>query len=99
MNSGFELTPSDGTYWNKPRFKADQHSRVIAQAVGVHGIYSSERMDLGKTSVRAYTSHHVTVLRRTRELMDGGYQVRKAIEIAELEAEIESEEQAALDDE
>lgn len=57
------------------------------------------RVDLGKTTVRIYTADEVALLGRAKELMDGGYKLRKALEIAGLEAEIEAEEDEDFDDE
>ena len=62
------------------------------------GLITPARVDLGKTTVRVYTADEVAVLRRAKELMDGGYKLRKALEIAELEAEIEAEEEDDFDD-
>jgi len=48
-------------------------------------------MDLGKKAARVYTSSNVAFLRRAKELMQDGCQVRKAVGITELAAEIEAE--------
>jgi DNA-binding transcriptional MerR regulator len=74
---------------------------VVSRETGIHesslrrwesmGLITPARVDLGKTTVRVYTTDDVTLLRRAKELMDGGYQVRKAVEIAQIEAEIETD--------
>lgn len=82
---------------------------VVSRETGIHesslrrweemGLIDPARVDLGKTTVRVYTGDEVAVLRRAKELMDGGYKLRKALEIAELEAEMEAEEDEDFDDE
>jgi len=82
---------------------------VVSWETGIHesslrrweemGLISPARVDLGKTTVRVYTSEEVALLGRAKELMDGGYKLRKALEIAELEVELEAEEGEDSDDE
>lgn len=54
------------------------------------GLIWPGRLDLDKTTVGVYTTDEVTILRQARELMDGGCQLRKALDMARLEAEIET---------
>jgi len=63
------------------------------------GLITPARVDLGKTTVRVYTAEEVALLGRAKELMDTGYKLRKALEIATLEAEIEAEEESDFDEE
>jgi DNA-binding transcriptional MerR regulator len=82
---------------------------VVSRETGIHesslrrwedlGLLTPARVGLGKTTVRVYTADEVALLGRAKELIDGGYQLRKALEIAELEAEIEAEEKEDFDDE
>ena len=82
---------------------------VVSLETGIHesslrrweekGLITPARVDLGKTTVRVYTADEVALLGRAKELMDGGYKLRKAPEIAELEAKIEAEEDGDFEDE
>jgi len=82
---------------------------VVSRETGIHesslrrweemNLISPSRVDLGKTTVRVYTAEEVALLGRAKELIDGGYKLRKALEIATLEAEIEAEEESDFDEE
>jgi|GEM_PF-1051253 len=82
---------------------------IVSKETGIHesslrrweemGLINPARVDLGKTTVRVYTAEEVALLSRAKELIDGGYKLRKALEIAKLEAEIEAEEEGDFDDE
>jgi len=82
---------------------------VVSNETGIHesslrrweemGLITTARVDLGKTTVRVYTAEEVALLGRAKELMDTGYKLRKALEIAGLEAELEAEEGEDFDDE
>jgi len=82
---------------------------IVSKETGIHesslrrweemGLITPARVDLGKTTVRVYTAEEVALLGRAKELMDTGYKLRKALEIAELEAEIEAEEEEDIDEE
>jgi MerR family transcriptional regulator, heat shock protein HspR len=82
---------------------------VVSEETGIHesslrrweemGLIAPARVDLGKTTVRVYTADDLALLGRAKELMDGGYKLRKALEIAKLEAKIEAEEDGDFEDE
>jgi MerR family transcriptional regulator, heat shock protein HspR len=82
---------------------------IVSRETGIHesslrrweemGLIFPARVDLGKSTVRVYTANEMALLGRAKELMDGGYKVRKALEIATLEAEMDGEEGEDFDEE
>jgi len=82
---------------------------AVSKETGIHesslrrwesmGLICPGRVDLGKTTVRVYTADEMSLLGRAKELMDGGYKLRKALKIATLEADIEEEEDEDCDKE
>lgn len=75
--------------------------REVSQQTGIHesslrrsddmGLITPGRIQFGTSRVRMYTEDELKLLCRVKELIDSGFQLRKAVEIARVEAEVEAE--------
>jgi DNA-binding transcriptional MerR regulator len=78
----------------------------VAKEAGIHpsslrrwegiGLIIPKRVSHGHTTVRVYSTTELHLLKRVRELLDSGMQLRVAFALARTEQEMKSEEEPEL---